>query len=677
MKNKTELSSTDVCVRMSKAGLEGGGLGVVGDKRPPSPHSPAPSPPRRAPTPPLQTQIKCESPIPLISSHAPSPRPLVSPPATGPGAEVKGKPGTAIPSGSVKGVPPRPSEGGDESASGKAVAGASAGNAGGRLTFFKEGKFLLELSHRTDMGASAGWVPVKSKTYWPPPSSTTTTTTQLPLRHDTPTSQSISDDCSSLNSSPWTGEHVRKQSMPRRDKSSVRQSFLFHWHTLHLTRDVRKKIRLRRNPFACIVGPVGCRDPSEPKEIIRKIIKSESGGNGALQDKKSRLESRVRALGEKLGWVLDSKISLQSLFEKRTVIAETVDPTFVSPRKRYLRQMESDQESLHRKKLHSGSNSVSHISGDRPSSSSSPSHHHTNRSAINSQTSSVYSIDSILNNESANRKSDSFLRTLLKPETSVPQSKPSVIKEHSNDMLANTVKVERQERTDRGTAERLDLLTSGSRDRKDPVSDLSRISSDRYELGRYGSMGSLASLYGFTPYLDHRYMMLQSLAPGLQSLAPGLVPAMSSQQPEMAQAVAVAAAAAAAAAGLSTYPLSHLHPSLAGAQYQPLLAGGLSPGHTPPTSISSQISRHQAQTSRSSPHPLTHSPSPKPPQAPSTPASPHLSRGASPRGASSPWHQPPPAHPHSPQKPILSPQPSPPPQDAPLNLSKPRNHLGK
>lgn len=137
MKNKTELSSTDVCVRMSKAGLEGGGLGVVGDKRPPSPHSPAPSPPRRAPTPPLQTQIKCESPIPLISSHAPSPRPLVSPPATGPGAEVKGKPGTAIPSGSVKGVPPRPSEGGDESASGKAVAGASAGNAGGRLTFFK------------------------------------------------------------------------------------------------------------------------------------------------------------------------------------------------------------------------------------------------------------------------------------------------------------------------------------------------------------------------------------------------------------------------------------------------------------------------------------------------------------------------------------------------------------
>lgn len=53
-----------------------------------------------------------------------------------------------------------------------------------------EGKFLLELSHRTDMGAPAGWVPVKSKTYWPPPSSTTTTTTQHPLRHDTPTSQS-------------------------------------------------------------------------------------------------------------------------------------------------------------------------------------------------------------------------------------------------------------------------------------------------------------------------------------------------------------------------------------------------------------------------------------------------------------------------------------------------------
>jgi len=31
-----------------------------------------------------------------------------------------------------------------------------------------DGKFILELSHRTD-GERTSWVPVPKKTYWPPP----------------------------------------------------------------------------------------------------------------------------------------------------------------------------------------------------------------------------------------------------------------------------------------------------------------------------------------------------------------------------------------------------------------------------------------------------------------------------------------------------------------------------
>lgn len=39
---------------------------------------------------------------------------------------------------------------------------------GGRLKFFKDGKFILELSHRRD-GDRTTWFPVPKKTFWPPP----------------------------------------------------------------------------------------------------------------------------------------------------------------------------------------------------------------------------------------------------------------------------------------------------------------------------------------------------------------------------------------------------------------------------------------------------------------------------------------------------------------------------
>lgn len=125
MKNKTEVSRTDVCVRVVKGALEGGG-GVMAEKlekMPPSPASQHPSSPPLSPSSP--PKIKSESPTVFLGTH--------SPPPAGPGAEVKGRPGNPIASGSTRPpAPPRPG-----SAGGEEVKGVTTAAGGGRLTFFK------------------------------------------------------------------------------------------------------------------------------------------------------------------------------------------------------------------------------------------------------------------------------------------------------------------------------------------------------------------------------------------------------------------------------------------------------------------------------------------------------------------------------------------------------------
>jgi len=41
--------------------------------------------------------------------------------------------------------------------------------AGGRLKFFKEGRCLLELTHRSNTEGNQNWIPTTKKVYWPPP----------------------------------------------------------------------------------------------------------------------------------------------------------------------------------------------------------------------------------------------------------------------------------------------------------------------------------------------------------------------------------------------------------------------------------------------------------------------------------------------------------------------------
>lgn len=128
MKNKTEVSRTDVCLRVVKGALEGGG-GVMAEKIEKIPPSPASqhhsSPPLSPSTPP---KIKCESPTVFLGSH--------TPPPSGPGAEIKGRPGNPIASASARpGSLPRPTSAGGEE--GKAGTGVPTAAGGGRLTFFK------------------------------------------------------------------------------------------------------------------------------------------------------------------------------------------------------------------------------------------------------------------------------------------------------------------------------------------------------------------------------------------------------------------------------------------------------------------------------------------------------------------------------------------------------------
>ncbi|XP_028159609.1 protein hairless [Ostrinia furnacalis] len=85
---------------------------------------------------------------------------------------------------------------------------------GGRLKFFKDGKFILELVRgAARSGERAGWVSVPRKTFWPPAAAPPTP----PARP--PASLSASDDNSSVHSSPWQRDHAWKQPAPRRNVS--------------------------------------------------------------------------------------------------------------------------------------------------------------------------------------------------------------------------------------------------------------------------------------------------------------------------------------------------------------------------------------------------------------------------------------------------------------------------
>ncbi|CAH0728551.1 unnamed protein product, partial [Brenthis ino] len=129
------------------------------------------------------------------------------------------------------------------------VHSSATATSGGRLKFFKDGKFILELVRGSAReGERAGWVSVPRKTFWPPAAAPPTPPTPP---HAAPPCASLSDDNSSLHSSPCTShrDHCWKQPTPRRHLSKELAMYYCRPATLLTAHIHAASRRKRRRPF--------------------------------------------------------------------------------------------------------------------------------------------------------------------------------------------------------------------------------------------------------------------------------------------------------------------------------------------------------------------------------------------------------------------------------------------
>ncbi|XP_015584973.1 uncharacterized protein LOC107262863 [Cephus cinctus] len=240
---------------------------------------------------------------------------------------------------------------------------------GGRLKFFKDGKFILELSHRRD-GERTTWFPVPKKTFWPPASTT-------PNRQESSTSLSVSDDNSSVQSSPWQRDHCWKQANPRR-KLCTEFNFFY-----------------RRNPRnrLCAHPRLVARKRRRPLDPMPLLLVSDSSIGMSTGTGFTRVHRKANGVptGKTLGLIVEK-------------LARLLDPNVVSPRKRILRELErvtlEDQASKRR-------------ATPQPINTS------TSAPAPSPKQLSSYSITSILGEDKPSAE-PGFLRNLLKPEDRQP-----------------------------------------------------------------------------------------------------------------------------------------------------------------------------------------------------------------------------------------------------------------
>jgi len=164
---------------------------------------------------------------------------------------------------------------------------------GGRLKFFKDGKFILELE-RAREGERVSWVSVPRKTFWPPAGTASST---LSYRQESCTSLSASDDNSSIQSSPWQRDHSWKQTTPTKN---ISKQLVFYYKR---PKNVRPACSRRK-----------CRRPYDDQFVTNNSGK-------IVQKPKSNLLAIVQELTKKL------------------------TESAVSPRKRFLRDFEKESRS--------------------------------------------------------------------------------------------------------------------------------------------------------------------------------------------------------------------------------------------------------------------------------------------------------------------------------------------
>lgn len=118
---------------------------------------------------------------------------------------------------------------------------------GGRLKFFKDGKFILELVRGCAReGDRPGWVSVPRKTFWPPAAAPATPPAGPPPPS---ASLSVSDDNSSVQSSPWQRDHCWKQTAPRKNVSKELAMYYCRPSTLTIAAIEAASRSKRRRPY--------------------------------------------------------------------------------------------------------------------------------------------------------------------------------------------------------------------------------------------------------------------------------------------------------------------------------------------------------------------------------------------------------------------------------------------
>ncbi|XP_018027413.1 protein hairless [Hyalella azteca] len=524
--------------------------------------------------------------------------------ASGAGSEVRGMPAIPVPA-----APGRPKEAQDPSAS-----GSMDNTDGGRLTFFKEGKLLLELSHRSanescainkDGKKTSGcWVQIETNTFWPPSSCRANISTPLHFpfsgygkaaRRKIRTPRRCEQQSNGVVQPP-----LSCSASPTKDDASHRcvgapvpETFLFVCP--ELVRAFRRSYGplIARRPFHRFseMDALLELDDTRKQALLslmrecRNLLRRSSSQEGNRILQKHKLEKYSKVLAEQQNLKIDSTIKVGQIFER--VMLKTPSPNnFVSPRKRYLKQFEADHEIQNKKKIVMATSSAS-----RPASYMTDSYQNytssknvsARHSALNNY-GAAHTIESILNH--SEKRNESYLKSLFKSE-----GKKSPRSSSRSPLTLESVKQEPEMlmsvKPDRDASRNSEMRSSRDCDERQSLpsysaSPHSRSSppSPRSARASHASNTSVKNRdqpdlpypgYGMTP------QTLASLYPQLYDpnyffingpLAAGGL--MASPHSQMAVAAAAAAAAAASISSMSSYGLAPLQLQLAATQYSSL-----------------------------------------------------------------------------------------------------------
>ncbi|KAF2363825.1 hypothetical protein FHG87_005412 [Trinorchestia longiramus] len=551
---------------------------------------------------------------------------------TGAGCEVKGMPATPVLAMANQHKDPR------ESSSVHMDT-----NDGGRLTFFKEGKLLLELSHRSagdrassnkDGKKSGGvWVQIESNTFWPPPSCRANISTPLhfplPGCGKSASRKQYTPRRCELHGSDFS---AAANDAAQRHRDTPYDTFLFF--CLPFIRACRRSVvrrvyALARSPHLRSLTmddiPVNERSRhallGSQTQRRRFSYLMNSPLDGDKIRRKHRVENCSKILAERSNLNIDFSLKVGQIFER--VMLKTPSPnSFVSPRKRYLKQLESDHETQSKKKnLMTTSNCSSRSSSYTPESYQ----NYPCNKALNARISALnnsgaaHTIDSILNN--SEKRNDSYLKCLLKSEgkrsphsasrsplaiESVKQEPEALVcikpdrdppwgnSERSAGIASWSSSFERRSSRDSEERRPQPAYSSSPHCRSSPPSP--RTSRQSHVPPGAAAPSTSAAKNGSAvatehPYLGPGYAMnhqaITSLYPhlydpsyffmnGVNPLAAGGL--MTSPHSQMAVAAAAAAAAAASISSMSSYGLAPIQLSaLAATQYSNILNSALNP----------------------------------------------------------------------------------------------------